>query len=404
MNIRQAMKMAWKSIWGKKGRSALTMLGIIIGIAAVMTIVSAINGYTTKTMEQYAAMGSNKLTVYIWNYMYDENGNSLGKDYFPDLYDYCNTLKEYVVGVTPQANCNATVVYGTKSSANMQYNYDDKGNPIGDFPPNIYYGSDQYGLCNNLTVSKGRDISMLDCQRYNQVCVLGATAAKTFFDGVDPVGKEMQFNGQNFLVVGVYKARVEEDSPTSRNLDNFILVPYTARRVLGGAAPEQFIVKARSADTMVEASSRIGGFLKGLVDADGHDLHDPGRHRRHQPAGGRHRHHEHHAGHRHGAHQGDRHPPGHRRRAGLHRHPVPDRSGHALRHRRHLRYSGGHRRQPCGRQADVQDDHLPGGMDHAVRLYAVGGPGHPVRHLPGGQGVQTPACGSPAGGMRGKVL
>ena len=148
----------------------------------------------------------------------------------------------------------------------MQYNYDENGNPVGDFPPSIYYGSDQYGLCNNLTISKGRDISMLDCQRYNQVCVLGATAAKTFFDGVDPVGKEMQFNGQNFLVVGVYKARVEEDSPTSRNMDNFILVPYTARRVLGGAAPEQFIVKARSADTMVEASSRIGGFLKGLVD------------------------------------------------------------------------------------------------------------------------------------------
>ena len=266
MNIRQAIKMAWKSIWGKKGRSALTMLGIIIGIAAVMTIVSAINGYTTKTMEQYAAMGSNKLTVYIWNYMYDEDGNSLGKDYFPALYDYCNTLKEYVVGVTPQANCNATVVYGTKSSANMQYNYDDKGNPVGDFPPNIYYGSDQYGLCNNLTIAKGRDISVLDCQRYNQVCVLGATAAKNFFDGVDPVGKEMQFNGQNFLVAGVFQPRVEEDSPTSRNLDNFILVPYTARRVLGGAAPEQFIVKARSAESMVEASSRIGGFLKGVVD------------------------------------------------------------------------------------------------------------------------------------------
>ena len=268
MNIRQAMKMAWKSIWGKKGRSALTMLGIIIGIAAVMTIVSAINGYTTKTMEQYAAMGSNKLTVYIWNYMYDEDGNSLGRDYFPELYDYCNGIKDYVLGVTPQANCNATVVYGTKSSANMQYNYDDKGNPVGDFPPTIYYGSDQYGLCNNLTVAKGRDISVLDCQRYNQVCVLGAVAAKNFFDGVDPVGKEMQFNGQNFLVVGVYGARVDEDNPTGRNMDNFILIPYTARRVLGGAAPEQFIVKARSADAMIEASSRIGGFLKGLIDSN----------------------------------------------------------------------------------------------------------------------------------------
>ena len=65
MKIGQAVKMAWRSIWGKKGRSVLTMLGVIIGIAAVMTIVSAINGYTEKTMEQYAAMGSNKLTVSI---------------------------------------------------------------------------------------------------------------------------------------------------------------------------------------------------------------------------------------------------------------------------------------------------------------------------------------------------
>lgn len=266
MNIRQAMKMAWKSIWGKKGRSALTMLGIIIGIAAVMTIVSAINGYTTKTMEQYAAMGSNKLTVNIWNYLYDEDGNSLGKDYFPELYDYCNSIKDYVVGVTPQANCNATVVYGTKSSANMQYNYDDKGNPVGDFPPDIYYASDQYSICNNLTIAKGRDISMLDCQRYNQVCVLGAKAAKAFFDGVDPVGKEMQFNGQNFLVVGVYTPRVDDSNPTGQNIDNIIIVPYTARRVLGGSAPEQFIVKARDSESMTEASSRIGGFLKGLID------------------------------------------------------------------------------------------------------------------------------------------
>ena len=260
------MKMAWKSIWGKKGRSALTMLGIIIGIAAVMTIVSTINGYTTKTMEQYAAMGSNKLTVNIWNYLYDEEGNSLGQDYFPALYDYCNTIKDYVLGVTPQANCNATVTYGTKSTANMQYSYDENGNPTGDYPPSIYYVSDQYSICNNLTISKGRDLTMLDCQRYNQVCVLGSVAAKTFFDGVDPVGKEMQFNGQNFQVVGVYGPRVGKDNPSGQNMDNFILVPYTARRVLGGSAPEQFTVKVRDSESMAEASTRISGFLKGLIN------------------------------------------------------------------------------------------------------------------------------------------
>ena len=266
MNIQQAVKMVWKSIWGKKGRSALTMLGIIIGIAAVMTIVSAINGYTEKTMEQYEAMGSNKLTVNIWNYLYDEDGNSLGQDYFPALYDYCNSIKEYVLGVTPQAYCNATVVYGTKSTANMSYNYDENGNLTGDVPPSIYYGSDQYSICNNLALASGRDLSVLDIRGYKQVCVLGDRAAKIFFDAADPVGKVLQLNGQSFEVVGVYAPRLTGESASASQIDNVIILPYTARRVLGGDAPEQFIVKTRSSEDMIEASSRIGGFLKGVVN------------------------------------------------------------------------------------------------------------------------------------------
>ncbi len=268
MNIRQAIKMAWKSILGKKGRSALTMLGIIIGIASVMTIVSAMNGYTRKTMEQYAAMGSNKLNVSIYSYMYDENGNSIGKDYFPELYEYCNSLKKYVLGVTPTGNIDATVVYGTKSSANMDYNYDDNGNPVGDFPPSLYLGSDQYSICNNLNISEGRDIAYLDIKNYNQVCILGAQMAKTFFGSVDPVGKTIQVNGQSFDVVGVYAPRLTGEGADSSNIDNFAVFPYTATRVLGGSSSSEFLVKARDADSLVEASSRINGFLKGLVDTD----------------------------------------------------------------------------------------------------------------------------------------
>ena len=258
--------MAWRSIMGKKGRSVLTMLGIIIGIAAVMTIVSAMNGYTVKTMEQYAAMGSNKISVEIYSWMYDEDGNSIGRDYFPDLYDYCNSLKEYVVGVTPEAYCGATVVYGTKSSANMQYNWDENGNLTGDVPPSVYYVSDQYSACSNLTLEKGRDLTRLDMERYNQVCVLGAQAAKTFFGSANPVGKTMQFNGQSFDVVGVYAPRLTGENADNSRIDNFIVLPYTASRVLGGETPTSFIVKAKDGDALVEATSRIGGFLKGLVD------------------------------------------------------------------------------------------------------------------------------------------
>ena len=141
--------MAWRSIWSKKGRSALTILSIFIGIAAVMTIVSVMEGMKAYTREQNAAMGSNKVNVYIYSWMYDENGNSMGKDYFPDLYDYCNSLAEYVDGVTPVGWCNATVSYGTKSSANMEYTWDEKGNLIRSEGPGwvltrTYIGNNSY--------------------------------------------------------------------------------------------------------------------------------------------------------------------------------------------------------------------------------------------------------------------
>ena len=157
MNIGQAFKMAWRSICGKKGRSALTILSIFIGIAAVMTIVSTMEGMKAKTMEQYAAMGANRISVSVYAYTYDENGNSISKDYFTDLYKYCSGLKDYVLGVTPNSQANATVIYGTKNTANMEWKYDDQYNVISG-PPTQYYGSDQYSVCNNLTIAKGRDL------------------------------------------------------------------------------------------------------------------------------------------------------------------------------------------------------------------------------------------------------
>jgi putative ABC transport system permease protein len=268
VNIRQAVKMAWKSIWGKKGRSALTILGIFIGIAAVMTIVSVMEGMKQKTIAQYEAMGSNRITVTVSSWLYDEDGNDLSKDYFPELYDYCNSIKEYVVGITPTGWSNATVSYGTKSTATMQPTWDETtGTMTGEIPPNRYYGSDQYSVCNNLTIAKGRDLSVLDIEKYNQVCVMGAQAAKTFFGTADPVGKVVQVNGNNFRVVGVYAPRMsDQDAAAAGSPDNLIVFPYTTRRVLGDQKPQEFLVKARSPEAMTEAISRIGGFLKGRID------------------------------------------------------------------------------------------------------------------------------------------
>ncbi|WP_369282429.1 ABC transporter permease [Oscillibacter sp. GMB15532] len=270
MKIGQALKMALKSILGNKGRSALTMLGIIIGIASVMTIVSVINGSNKKSMEMMAAMGTNKITVYA-------NYNN-GQDVFQDLYDFCLQLNDSVDGVTPNSQFSATVVYGTKNSSKMGgdggMSYMGGGVSVSssgggggsqntEMPPTLYFGSDQYSICNNFELQKGRDLSLLDIQEYKQVCVLGARAAQTFFNYVDPVGKEMQVNGLPYTVVGVYK---EKDPDSRWSMDNIMVFPYSVSRTLQPSARmDEFSVKAKSADDAVEATSRIIGFMTGLM-------------------------------------------------------------------------------------------------------------------------------------------
>ena len=282
MNILQAFKMAWKSIAGKKGRSALTILSIFIGIAAVMTIVSVMEGMKEEMMKQLNAMGSNRLTVYMYSWMYDADGNDISHDYFPDLYDYCQSMKETVVGVTPNGQANATVVYGTKNSANMETKYDEQWNLISG-PPTIYFGSDQYSACSNLTLAKGRDLAYLDMQNYNQVCVIGAEAAKIFFGTVDPVGKEVKINGNKFTVVGVYAPRGEEGENSINQMDNIFVIPYTMTRLLGGSV-DQYTVKVRSSEDMTEVTSRLGGFLKGLIPqgTGGYDVYNEGQWQQYQ--------------------------------------------------------------------------------------------------------------------------
>ena len=282
MNILQAFKMAWKSIAGKKGRSVLTILSIFIGIAAVMTIVSVMEGMKEEMMKQLNAMGSNRLTVYMYSWMYDADGNDISPDYFPDLYDYCQSMKETVVGVTPNRQANATVVYGTKNSANMETKYDEQWNLISG-PPTIYFGSDQYSACSNLTLAKGRDLAYLDMQSYNQVCVIGAEAAKIFFGTVDPVGKEVKINGNKFTVVGVYAPRGEEGENSINQMDNIFVIPYTMTRLLGGSV-DQYTVKVRSSEDMTEVTSRLGGFLKGLIPqgTGGYDVYNEGQWQQYQ--------------------------------------------------------------------------------------------------------------------------
>ena len=141
LNIGQAFKMAWRSICGKKGPQRPDhSLSIFIGIAAVMTIVSHHGGMKAKTMEQFAAMGANRIEVRAFMPIcMMRGGNPISKDYFTGLYRFCSGLKESIIGITPKGSSNATVVYGTKNSSTMEWKYDQQYNVVSG-PPQIYYG------------------------------------------------------------------------------------------------------------------------------------------------------------------------------------------------------------------------------------------------------------------------
>ena len=255
MNLKQAFKMAVKSIVSKKMRSFLTMLGIIIGVAAVVIMVSALQGQNRKTMEYIESQGTNKLEVYAYSYS--------GKDVSQALYDYCLSLSDLVQGVTPNGQIYSEVVirFGSKTISTQNYeNWEDM--------VSIYLGSDQYGLCNNYTIAQGRELSHLDIDKELNVCVLGGRVAETLFDFVSPIGQTITLNGSPFTVVGVYESKNVDNWP---ELDNIIVLPYTFNRSMNDNQPfDSYSVKAVSSSAASQASVWINGFLQGLIGENGY--------------------------------------------------------------------------------------------------------------------------------------
>ena len=262
MNLWQAFKMAFKSISMKKTRSFLTMLGIIIGVASVVIMVSVVQGQNRQTMEMFEKLGDNKITVQAYGY-YDTNNETSQK-----LYDYCLTMSDLVEGITPDVEINetATVQYGAKT---IRINDWNNGNYDWQTAMHIKLGSDQYGVCNNYTLAGGREMSYLDVEKTNAVCVLGAGAKEALFDFTDPVGEYITINGQPFKVVGYYEA---VDLEGWNELDNIIVLPYTINRSMNNNYNiDSYVVKAKSAQATVEAMTKLDAFLNGLfpMNADG---------------------------------------------------------------------------------------------------------------------------------------
>lgn len=241
-----SLRMALDSIREKKGRSFLTMLGIIIGVTAVLVLVAMVTGYNSDMTAYYEKMGVNKVTVkFTW---YDA---TRAPDVMGLLYDYGNNdLSDRVLGVTPDLSTVLPLQYGGAT-------LDDE--------TVTYLGSDQFSVCSNYTLDSGRDILPQDVENRNLVCVLGSYVADSLFQYADPVGKTITIGGYPFLVVGTY---YQKDGGTEGSMDDAVVIPYSLNRtILNSAYTNNIVVKVFSSNEMTPVMNSLTSFLEENLDS-----------------------------------------------------------------------------------------------------------------------------------------
>ncbi len=253
MNLAQAFKMAFKSIWMKKTRSALTMLGIIIGVASVVIMVSVLSGQNKKSMEYYEKMGENKVTIDAESYT--------GQDMDQIMNDYVLGMGDLVLGITPNVQIWGEMTIRYEGKTYSTQNWDNWEDMI-----QVVLGNDQYGVCNNYTLAGGRELSYLDMENENNVVVLGGGLKEKLFNYTDPLGESITINGLPFLVIGWYEQKGIEYYP---EMDNIVLLPYTLNRTLNkNQTISTWSVKASSSAATTSVITQLDGFLNGMFPVD----------------------------------------------------------------------------------------------------------------------------------------
>ena len=254
------IRLAFQGIWSHKMRSILTMLGIIIGIAAIITIVSTIQGTNEQIKENLIGSGSNVVTVQLYqdNYPYDLSYNPLPEGVKVIEEDTRKELEQLEgveqVAIFTQRQWSSDVTAGGTAMSG-----------------NVYGIDDSYLQLMDLQISYGRAFTQGDYENFRRVILLDKTAAASLFPGQYPVGKTVEVKSEPFTVVGVVE-KGDSFSPTINNLNDYYMYTDTT----GGKVfmpidtwpavyrfdePQCVVVRAESTDAMTVAGKNVADYL-----------------------------------------------------------------------------------------------------------------------------------------------
>ena len=248
MNVLKTARVSLHALSRNKMRSFLTALGIIIGVGAVIAMVSIGQGAKSQVEQTFSSLGTNVLTVRPGSSSF--RGVSGGAGSYNTLTtadsqaieDECDA----VLAVSPSVSTRAQVVFGNKN-----------------WNTSIQGAGDDYLIIKNWEISEGMFFDETMVKSGQKVCVLGSEVSQNLFEGADPLGQIIRIKTIPFKVLGVLEQKGEAAGFFSQ--DDIILVPYTTaqRRLLGvGDTLQSIDVSAVSAEMTTPAQTQIEELLR----------------------------------------------------------------------------------------------------------------------------------------------
>lgn len=249
MNILESMQMAGKTLLSNKLRSALTMLGIVIGNASVITMIGVGEGGQKFVNKQLESLGPNVLFVIPGNRETQRISNDVPKNLVLEDAEAIASQVPTIAGVSPELNGRYVANYRNRNT---------NVNIIGTTP--------SFPKVREFDTATGRFFTDIDMKRNNQVTVLGANLAERLFGTTNPVGKQLRIKNATFQVIGVLEAK---GSSLGADYDEAALVPITtsANRLVGrnspyGIALDYIVASARNSNSVDAAEFQITNLLR----------------------------------------------------------------------------------------------------------------------------------------------
>nr|MBC7245486.1 ABC transporter permease [Chloroflexota bacterium] len=258
MNVIESVRIALRSLAANKLRAGLTMLGIIIGVGAVIALVAVGAGAQAQVLERFQSLGSNLLVVSPARMVFrgvamTTTAPSLTNDDVESI----ARLATSIAAIAPEYSTRAQVVYGSKNTQTT-----------------ILGVTPEYRPVRNWQVERGRFIDELDLSTQAKVAVLGSSVVEDLFGGtlIDPLGKTIKINRQNYEIVGILVSK-------GAGMDDQLFIPLsTAQLKFGGAGNRTLSsinVQAVSADKMDLAQAELTAILRashGLTASQSNDF------------------------------------------------------------------------------------------------------------------------------------